>query len=354
MKISFLITCVCLMILLSCIDKIELKNHEFSTKALVIQGKLVKGTLNSHITATIQRLGEYGTNEREAYITSAKVSILDENNNSLELISAPRSTGYELIISATNPTLKIEIGKSYKLRVIMPDGKVYLSNPEAIYPVPKPDKIWNETAIQKFQDNKGVVQTRQIIRFRISTSVTPTMSLDKSKLKWESSIVYKITDDVLRVCYSNEPQQPEKINIVDPTRDNTTRLDSIIALETALDYRFAEASYINVLLESLSTEAYEYWNQVKLLAERSGNMFEPPAATIRTNFKNPNDESEKVFGYFYATVQDTLRLKIDSTTVGKIRTYCPQPPTDRIGLTICNNCLLIGSTASTTKPYYWK
>ncbi len=354
MKNSYFLIAVFVLLALACVDQIELDGHEFSSNVLVIQGKLVKGNVNSNISVIIQRLGEFGSNERGAYITSAKVSLLDENNNSLDLIAAPRSTGYDLNIAASNPSFKIEIGKSYQLKVVMPDGKNYISKPEIIQPLPKVEKIWYETDNQTYQDGKGVVQTRKIIRFKFSSPVTTPMSQDKIKMRWESVLTYKLTDDASRVCYSAEPQQPQKVNIIDPTKDNTVRLDSVILLETALDYRFAEGSYINMLLESLSTESYEYWNQVRQLAERTGNMFEPPAATITSNFKNINDESEKVFGFFYSTVQDTLRLSIDTTRVGPIRTYCPQPPTDRIGPTICTTCLLIGTTASTTKPYYWK
>jgi hypothetical protein len=355
MKQLFILTLCISSFWMACLDEIQLKNQEFDSKALVIQGRLIRGQSGSgFVEASVQRLGEYGTNGVVSYITGAKVELLGPNNQVAQLRIPTGATTYTLAFHPTTSPFKVELNKSYQLRVTMPDGKRYISSSEILLPVPKMKKIWWETDTITFQNANGKVLTRDILRFKISTPIESNNSMEKENLRWQSNIAYKFTDDALRVCYSTEGLRNDKVVLFDPKTAALDQIDSMSIVETNLDFRFVEGSYVQVIQESLSKAALDYWNQIKLLAERTGNMFEAPAATVSSNIRSETNSQEDVFGFFYATSHDTIRVFIDSNQVSYKTPYCPQPPTPRIGPTICDNCILIGSTASYIRPYFWR
>ena len=89
-------------------------------------------------------------------------------------------------------------------------------------------------------------------------------------------------------------------------------------------------------------------------------MFEAPAGRIRSNFQ-PIDENSKdeVFGYFYATQEDTTRIFVDPSLADFPAMFCPGPPTPQpfgarcLPRFPCCDCLLEqGSTLQ--KPDFWE
>nr|HMQ60440.1 hypothetical protein [Flavilitoribacter sp.] len=125
--------------------------------------------------------------------------------------------------------------------------------------------------------------------------------------------------------------------------------------ETAPNYRFHEGYYLNLIQESLSSGAYEYWRQTQELLNRTGSMFESPVGKVQSNFKSLDDETEDVFGYFYATRQDTIRLYVRPEIAGSPPSLCP-PSVPAGGrpcpIAVCCNCL-DQANSSTAKPWYW-
>ena len=109
----------------------------------------------------------------------------------------------------------------------------------------------------------------------------------------------------------------------------------------------------------MSEGAYNYWNQISQVIDRDGNMFEPPAGRILSNFRNVEDNSqaENAYGYFFATQIDTSRLYVAPEDVGAPTAYCPWPvaqissPGSCPRFPCCDCLLENGSQLS--KPTYW-
>jgi hypothetical protein len=231
------------------------------------------------------------------------------------------------------------------------DGRQYESDFEPLTPVPELEKTNYKTENLTYQDYKGFLNTATFLRFWVNTKLKAKNLPDVTRLRWEVNAVYRLSDNAGRVCYNYEPQRVEKVLVFEAPTLQLERLDTFKLVDVRLDHRFAEGLYMTVLQESLSKTAFSYWDQIRALAERSGSMFEEPAGKIVSNLRSKNPE-EEVYGYFYATAQDTLRMYIRPEQVGMPTKYCPQPPTPRIGPTICDNCLL--STGSTLiKPNFW-
>ncbi len=114
-------------------------------------------------------------------------------------------------------------------------------------------------------------------------------------------------------------------------------------------------TYYNLYMETLTPEAFKYWNKVSLLLTQSGSFFDAPPGAIRGNVTNVNQPEELVLGYFYTAPEDTTRFKVYGADFLPyvINPYCgipgfpPSPfPTE------CCTCTRVPN-ATLVKPDYW-
>jgi hypothetical protein len=119
---------------------------------------------------------------------------------------------------------------------------------------------------------------------------------------------------------------------------------------------FGEVVFFNLYMETLSPEAYKYWNKVSQLITQSGSVFDPPPGVIRGNITNLSNPEELVLGYFYAAPEDTTRVKVYASDFlpYEINPYCGAPGLPPIPRPAeCCNCTILPG-ASTEKPFYWE
>jgi hypothetical protein len=87
-------------------------------------------------------------------------------------------------------------------------------------------------------------------------------------------------------------------------------------------------------------------------------MFEAPVGKLETNFRNANEGiKDEIFGYFYATSREVIRVYIDPSEVGNPASICPWTGRVNPGRgcnipEICCDCSLLKGS-STVKPEYW-
>ncbi len=338
------------LLLSSCLDEIELKNQRFETKAVIIQGRLILGA-PSLVEVSVQRVGDIDGSETAIHIGSAKVTLEQADGTSIEVPEVNTAKLYRASIPTNQGTFKVQTGQTYRIKVSLLDGRQYESEFEPLLAVPELEKTNYTIQDLTLPDKKGFLTKATYLRFWVNSKLKAANNPDRSRLRWELNAVYRLSDNIPKVCYNYEPQRVDKVFIYEGPGLQLERLDTFYLADVRLDHRFAEGFYLTVLQESLSPTAFTYWDQVKTLAERSGSMFEEPAGKIVSNLRSKNP-AEEVYGYFYATAQDTLRMYIRPEQVGMPTKYCPQPPQPRIGPTICDNCLL-QTGSSLTKPNFW-
>jgi len=89
-------------------------------------------------------------------------------------------------------------------------------------------------------------------------------------------------------------------------------------------------------------------------------MFDPPVGEVPTNIENIDDDEDPIFGFFFASEEKVLRIKVDDALTGVVPRLCPRPPESMCshvpgeGCTcgLCCDCL-IDPDATLTKPDYW-
>jgi hypothetical protein len=341
-----------------CLDPIDLEVPATERETLVIQAKLSKGN-PSVVDAIVNRLFDFTPSSRIP-VTVREVLLIDEDG-STKVLAPTSSSGYRAIIAENDAEMSIEYGKSYKIKVSTFDNRVFESDLETLLPVPTPEELYFKRGTTK-DDSTGV--DLDIAQIFVSTGLnTDIGTQSKSKMRWEVELAYQATDAPVdgtepKTCWITNIAELSKIKVVDGNEISGDRIEDLLIAELKVGPDFAEGVYVNVYQESLTEPALLYWQQLGELVERSGNMFEAPVGKLETNFRNANEGiKDEIFGYFYATSREVIRVYIDPSEVGNPASICPWTGRVNPGRgcnipEICCDCSLLKGS-STVKPEYW-
>lgn len=343
----------------SCLDQINLPAPAGTVDALVIQGRLLYGE-PSVVRVQVNRLFDFTAGTT----LPVNVSLVEIEDDAGVVLRVPEvGLGvYSITLPNGTPQMDVAFGKSYRLRVISRDGREYLTNFEPLHAVPEPESIELDTIQIDIVNAIGEFDKEDRFRFSINTPITEPGTGEKSYLKWDVERTYKITDTPIlpttpeKVCYITENVVGTQLKVINGSDFNSDAISVFPLVESAITFVYSEGLYLTVYQQSLSATAFEYWDQITQLVERSGNMFESPAGKIVSNFTNVDDPADEVYGYFYASAQDTVRLYVDPEVLA-LPPACPPPggliaEDGSCAAPICCNCLSVPGS-STTKPYFW-
>jgi len=128
-----------------------------------------------------------------------------------------------------------------------------------------------------------------------------------------------------------------------------------IGFEPTRDFKFVEGYHFKVITETVDENTYSYFEKIKQILSLSGSMFDPPAAKITGNMVNLTNEEATVYGYFYATEQDTMSQFIEPTTGDVpdffcLRPFSGMPPETCIDCTVWRSQ---GDGVAVIRPDFW-
>ncbi len=319
-----------LLVLSACLDKIELDIPKEDQDALVIDGVLRQGN-PSQVMVRIGRIFNFTAAGRQD-VNVRTVFLLDDADNSVEL-EGFASGHYALSIPKDHPTMKIEVGRTYRLRISTFDGQELVSIAEPLLEVPDAGQVDVRSFKKDVVDNLGKFRQADFFEFSISSPTGLTADGKNARLRYVLEQTYKVTDtpnktfdDSSKVCYITNMIAADRVNVIDGNELTGGASVPIPLHETAMyNSLYAEGYVLTVYQQSLSESAFTYWQQVSQVLERTGNMFEAPAGKIRSNFATLEGSSanKEVFGYFYVTQQDTSRFYISPDMAGNPATICP-------------------------------
>jgi hypothetical protein len=339
----------------ACVDKIELSAADQPASGMLIQGKFLSGTPGK-VTASVFELYT-NPNDLPKPIGGAEVALEDGSGHRLELFPAGSNGQYQADVQANNPAFPVQPGMRYRLRVELPGGRLYLSAWETLLPSIPADSLHVMPVVREVPDSEGILRLDSFIQFSISTSLRLPGSDTLARFRWEIDQSYQITDDQENTCYTIRPLLQNSLHIINGTVSGRQYLERHDLLETKLDYRFAEGYYLVVYQQPVSANAYGYFEELNQLLAKKGTLFDPPAGAIRSNIANPDQPDELVYGFFYATMQDTIRLYVSPETAGNTARYCPLPPLNGAGPrppNACDDCRLEAGDSRYEKPGWWQ
>ncbi len=345
--ITFLVFIIVLLCV-ACIDEVEFDVPREFQNSTVIIGKVNKGT-PSTVEVSVQELFDFSFSS-ENLITVNSVKIVNEEGVKLD-VPQSRNRRYELSID-TESEFKIEVGKSYSLEVLLSDGQSFKSEPSKLMGAPEVESFEPELISKEVLNDDNELVTRTRIEYKISTSLLSGLEQTRTNLRWDFTRTYKITDNADNVCYASTLVDFDLIQLLNHSEIATSSLNDFLILEQTPSPLLVEGQYLFAIQEALDDGALQFWDQINQLSTISGTFFEPPPGQLITNFNKTSDIEGSVFGYFYATEQDTLCAFVDGDFFGSSTKFCPRPPSGDPNPP-CDECCNCKQFFPTEKPSFW-
>ncbi|MEO9477361.1 MAG: DUF4249 domain-containing protein [Cyclobacteriaceae bacterium] len=262
-------------------------------------------------------------------VTNAKVVLFDDLGNAEGFTETIQGT-YQ-----TNREIQGEIGRSYHIEVELPNGNLFVSEPDTLRATGQINNIryeYEARTVERYSetvaadvfniyiDAKTSGQGESYVRWRfkgtykaetnpeLRTIVTPSYPVPlKSPLPCSGYIVVSfvpggklemVDECTCCVCWVNHfevsPQLSET-QFVEAGKFNNIKVAEVpINVAT-----FHDKYLVDVEQMSLSKNAYEFFSLVKDQKENAASLFQPPAGEIRGNIRAVNNNSQ-VIGLFYA------------------------------------------------------
>jgi hypothetical protein len=254
----------------------------------------------------------YQTNlDSQQFIYDAKVTIEDDLGDSTTCIQSVNGT-----YLSSDSNFIGTIGRSYTLKIYLSNGMIYLSKPEKITPVPPIDSI------SLFYDSSYIADVRpaQII-VSVNTKDPPDTT---NYYRWTAS-GYVIRKSWGTPCTPGSPPcyNPyvcscgafcdqlvvgDQVNIFSDQFTNGHEIKQQPVFYSPI-YWYGY-HYIEIKQNSLSQQAYQFWQQYLNQTSRTGSILDPLPASLIGNIYNQADSNNLALGLFSASAVYSKKILI--------------------------------------------
>lgn len=325
----------------ACIDELNIETTE-AQRLLVVEG-FIDTEFGPH-RIKLSRSAKYGSilDDQIQKVTNATVWVRDEEGDQVFL--SEFSPG----LYFTPSDFRAQVGKKYTLNITLSSGERYISTTEEVPEVPKIDEAVVVTdspfkpgaeAFARWQDPADIANFYLLEADGIYVlNSRPELYVGRGPF----GNPVPMPKDCCERCYVSEFGIDPEIYLF---KDNNSDGDIQTKLAGYIPdngRRFMERYMIAIKLSSLTKEAFQFLELVKEQLSISGDIFDPPPATIRGNMINLNNPDEDVIGYFRASdvATDTIYVTMEQL---------PDPlPIDWLN----DDCRVI-EFATTIEPPFW-
>jgi hypothetical protein len=307
------ITVFLILLLCTCIDPYNPKLGEY-TPLLVVDGLITD--LNSSYTIKLSRTFQ-NQNETPQMVPDAKVSISDNLGN----ITFFKYKGNG-VYKSDSTEIKGLVGRTYVLHIYTKDGAEYESDPCIMQSVPEIDSIYYAKD-EKLTSNGTKYQKGISIYLNSSGGDIDQFYRWTFDETWKFKIPYPkrynfnmadssitVVNNVKEFCWKN--RKSTEILIYSNTKGQPLSIKKEPVFFIAPDQSDRLLIQYSILVKqySISKNEYDFWNNLKLVSESSGDIFSKIPFTIVSNIKNVNDKKERVLGFFQVSAVKQKRINI--------------------------------------------
>jgi hypothetical protein len=346
---SALVFALFLVLTVSCIDRLDFLG-ETKEGQLVIYGLFTDA--DERQVVNVSRTALSGLAPRG--VPNAKVSVLSKSGARFSY-SSLKNGEYELL------GYKAQKGESYALEVVV-DGKVYLSKYE------KMPELDAKDVLSFTFDNEPFRTDKPEYVFKVYSETTLPDTKDPIYLRWTIEETYLwplawlkgtgIPPPQPPPCFISDGIEPNRINLFDGS-GTSTRNSTFLLGRRSVDNSFQYPFFVTVKQLSITREAYEYWERIKIVINNQGSLFDIPPAPVSGNIFNVNDSEEMVLGYFEVAKTKTTRIYTTNADVPfKLLDPCQYIPStpDASYPAECRSCAARAQGRNWTikTPVWWK
>lgn len=303
------------LVLNSCVEPYDPIINE-AQEVMVIEG-MISDQPGMH-TVNVSRSTPY--NEPSFMPVSGCVVSVTDNLGNMEFYTERWDEPGIYQASLDMPFLGVD--KIYSLQVVTPDNRVYVSEYDTLLSCPPVDAIYYEYAtsggedpddvwhgIQFYNDVRGFDGGTRNYRWR-ATATWEYHSPYTSNYVWYYGSVLPYLVDSVSTCYLTE-------NIETVYAASTQLLSENNIYKNKLNYvsdqtpRLAERYSLLVEQQSLTDQAYTYWEKLAAQSANSASLYETQPSSSQGNIFNVHNDAEKVLGLFYATQVTEDRIFVE-------------------------------------------
>ncbi len=207
----------------------------------------------------------------------------------------------------------LQIGMSYMLHVITPDGNEYESEFDQLRPVPEIDSIYYQVETNSFASESDSMEG---IRFYIDFTYSDE---DYKYMRWDVVETYEfhnpdmegfmldvdfrfkpLTDtNNYKVCYiTKELSEIHSMSLGYLDLGIYIKKPFAFVPNNQMEQKLKHKYSLLVRQYSMGEAAFHYWNELKKTSQEQGWLFDQQPALLRSNILNVNDEEEMVLGFF--------------------------------------------------------
>ncbi len=211
---------------------------------------------------------------------------------------------------------------TYTLDIILPDGRHYVSSAEKMSSPQATDSAYYQYITEQIVSSEGILVNNDNVKVYLNTNLPK--ETEAAYLRWAIDEVYCIIPSCSPralacppYCYIYQEVSKFNLQVIKTTDYQTSALRDILLQTRGVDFTFMVRHYFNISQYSMNKNTFDYWKKVQLLTERSGSIFDTPAASVPGNIHNVNDPSEIVYGYFEASARKLTRIYVDRGYITK-------------------------------------
>lgn len=266
------------------------------------------------------------------------------------------------------------VGRTYKIRAELLDGRIYESTPEKMLPSGSVDKIEGE--LVEYTD------AQNFTRFGFDIFFDSKAGTGSYQLMWKMVATYQITTNpelATEPCGESRCPSPPPCSgyIVGPVgaidhvgpcqccncwvnlfNDVPVVSDGQLVQDgrfhhikvgqvPVTQFTFMYKTHVEIQQYSLSENAFEFWNGIKTQMGSAGNLFQPQTGGIHGNFVQVAGNPGPVQGIFYASSIARTSIFLSPADIPDKRII----PTQAIPVT--RSCLTIPNSTN-VEPSYWR
>jgi hypothetical protein len=298
--------------LFTCIDPYNPK-LEGSYSLLVVDGLITDA--NTSYTVILSRTFQEVTAIPEK-VAGARVSITDDAGSEASLYFVGNGK-----YKTDSTQFRAMVGKSYILHVQTADGEEYESESSLMLPVPDIESV-------SYEKDQELVNNGSEINDGLRIFVNTEGNAESQYYRWsfEETWKFKIpfpkrfeyinintivpVKNVREYCWKTHKSDGISIYHEMSGSNSTVRKIPVNFIASSRSDRLMSEYSILVKQYSVSGKEYEFWNNLKQINDRAGDIFASQPYTVAGNMHNIKNPDEKVLGYFQVSAVKEKRLFI--------------------------------------------
>lgn len=354
LDISFYKVIICIVLItfsISCSDVIDL-NGRPAEPALIIYGRVTDGTAGNVVSIFLSSERSDGAQQ---HVSDARVFLIEDGQTVGEY-KALRSRPGDYRLDMVNDSARQ--GRTYQLAVELPNGDRILSQPTTMPGLAAIDSVYIETSLADVVvSQEGFTVQRRLAQLFADTRIVEYDA--PFYLKWNIIEAYTAVQtpqccgDPPPPCYVTNDITGQEIRLLNGADLKSDVIERQSVISSTIDGRFAFAYYYVLVQSTVDEQAYEYWRQIREVANLSGSIFDKTTGNVDGNLYYENRTDARVFGYFEVARSDTSVVWMNSDDFDFfLREPCPAARIDQAPPE-CDNCLLIPNSTH-DRPYFYQ